>query len=396
MVRAKPLALLLLLLLAACTPIQAPAAPADAELPPVPAPVLATEAIPDVLVDEAVSLAGEWRMQQVAQFTPDMAEPDFDDSGWPTVSAPARWADQGLGELTSTGAVVVYRRMVDLPAAWADAAPGIGISAWFNPYGSQLFVNGQKLEPLRTPFAPYADVTDQVAPGGTAQVTVVAQYDGLLEYADALPPRIGPLGTRAVVAVEQSDGAFATPTGEATYTLYAPQTDGALPALLLFATGSHGLAELGAWADTATDLARSGYVAAAVALPSVTTEGIQAALELVAADPRVDPAALYVWGADEAATTVAAAAGLPVRGVIVLGPPMWNKLPDVGDKPVLLMAAAEERGGMVVNQLAKLAGPLGDQATLVTLPGEGHGLFLLTNAWNDVRAALLGWLAAHP
>ena len=55
---------------------------------------------------------------------------------------------------------------------------------------------------------------------------------------------------------------------------------------------------------------------------------------------------------------------------------MLQKLPDLGGRPLLLMATAKDRGGLIVNQLKKLAGPLGESAQVVELPGDGHGTFV--------------------
>ena len=64
--------------------------------------------------------------------------------------------------------MVVYRRQVDVPAEWAGQP--IGISAWADPFGTQVLVNGQRVEPLRTPFAPYGDITALVTPGSPATI----------------------------------------------------------------------------------------------------------------------------------------------------------------------------------------------------------------------------------
>ena len=84
--------------------------------------------IPDVVEEGGVPLVGQWRYQVVPEFTPEVAAPEFDDSGWVTVQAPAPWPDQGMGDRVGAGDVVVYRRQVDVPAEWAGQP--IGISAW--------------------------------------------------------------------------------------------------------------------------------------------------------------------------------------------------------------------------------------------------------------------------
>jgi dienelactone hydrolase len=375
-----------------CAPITPPATPPPPSTSP---PVLPSQVeIPDVGEKGAVPLTGDWRYQVVPMFTPELAAPEFDDGAWATVQAPAPWPEQGLGDRVGAGDVVVYRRQVDVPPAWAGQP--IGISAWANPFGAQVFVNGQRVEPLRTPFAPYGDITALITPGSPATIALVTQFDGALAYADAGAPRLGPLGTRKVAEVLREQGGFPTPDGDAEYTLARPGgIPGPLPTLLLTASGSHGMAEMTAWADVADDLARAGYATVAIAPPAQNQAALQAALDFLKQQSFVDPGRLYVYAVDQAAVdALAVAAAEPaIRGLIVLSPPMLQKLPDLGGRPLLLMATAKDRGGLIVNQLKKLAGPLGANAQVVELPGDGHGTFVLTNVWNAVRQAVLEWLA---
>lgn len=392
--------------LAGCQPIAVPAASTTTTAPetaptttvaltPTPEPIILEQAqIADVVEEGSLPLAGSWRFAKVPSFTPDIAAPGYDDSSWVTVDAPARWTDQGLGADVGTGAVVVYRRTIDAPADWAGQP--IGISAWFNPYATQVFVNGERVEPLRTPFAPYGDVSTLIKPGAPNTITVVTQYDGLLDYRDAGAARIGPIGTRPVTQVVHDEGSFATAKGDAPYVLIHPTTTTRLPALLLVASGSHGMAELDTWFDTADDLARRGFVSMAAALPTQTADAVEAAVAALRQSPLVDPQAIYLFGVEDAAKGAldfaASDAGADVRGVILLSPPMLQKLPNLGDRPLLLMAAEKYRGGLVLNQLRKLAAPLGAPAQVIALPGDGNGTFLLTNIWNAVRDAVTGWL----
>jgi hypothetical protein len=39
-----------------------------------------------------------------------------------------------------------------------------------------------------------------------------------------------------------------------------------------------------------------------------------------------------------------------------------------------------------------MAEKAGKGAQVVALPGEGHGTFIFTNTWNQLRSAVLGWL----
>jgi hypothetical protein len=384
----------LLFVLAACTSVQAPATVPGVEPTPSP-PLLAQEEIVDVALDGALLLSGPWRFKEVTMFDPQMAAVAFDDSAWEIAHAPARWEAQGLGHLVGTGAVVVYRRTLDLPVAWAGQP--IGVSAWFNPYAAQVFVNGVKVEPLRIPFAPYADITELVTPGEPATIAVVTLYDGVLDYTDAAAARLGPLATRRVTRVTHTEGTFSTAEGEAAYTLVRPQSDAALPALALIATGSHGLAEVAAWLDTADDLARASYISMIVALPRQTPAGVEAAIAELAAQPGVDPARIFLFAIDQPAIAAldAASQSPAVSGIILLSPPVLQRLPDLGERPLLLMAAQKDRGGLILGQLQKLAAPLEAHAQVVALPGDGHGTYLLTSVWNAVRDNVLAWLTLH-
>ena len=161
-----------------------------------------------------MSLTGEWRHQVVSMFTPEMAGPEFDDRLGDRAGARSL-PDQGMGDRVEAGDVVVYRRQVDVPAEWA-ASPSA--SAPGNP-GTQVLVNGQRVEPLRTPFAPYGDITALVTPGSPATIALVTQFNrrvGIRRCRRAAP---GPLGTRYVTEVLREVGIFATPDGDGQYTL---------------------------------------------------------------------------------------------------------------------------------------------------------------------------------
>ena len=157
------------------------------------------------------------------------------------------------------------------------------------------------------------------------------------------------------------------------------------------------MAEMTTWADVADDLARAGYATVAIAPPAQNQAAVQAAIDFLKQQDFVDPERLYVYAVDQAAANaLAVAAGEPaIQGLIALSPPMLQKLPDLGGRPLLLMATAKDRGGLIVNQLKKLAGPLGESAQVVELPGDGHGTFVFTNVWNPLRQAVLKWLAGR-
>ena len=132
------------------------------------------------------------------------------------------------------------------------------------------------------------------------------------------------------------------------------------------------MAEMTTWADVADDLARAGYATVAIAPPAQNQAAVQAA-DFLEQQDFVDPdAPLRVRsrsgcrrctgrgghraGHSGADRLVAADAG--------------QKLPDLGGRPLRPMATAKDRGGLIVNQTQKLAGPLGESAQVVELPGD--------------------------
>lgn len=368
--------------------------PSNDLTPALPTPLVLTsgqEAIPDVSLDDAISLIGRWRTRRVELFSEEMAQPGFDDSDWEEVEAPATWDAQGMAELIGEAAVVVYRRQIEVPAAWQGKR--VGISAWFNPYSSQVFVNGQRVEPERKPFAPFADVSDLLRYGQTNTVAVTTIYDGYLEMAEVGPPRIGLLTERPVTRILHEDVTIATPDGDAEATLIRPAAGRDLPALVLIATGSHGLPEKATWFDFAEDLARQGYICLALALPVQRPTGALAAVEYLRSLTFVNPKQIVLFGADEGARTamLAAAQDEQIRGMILLSP-LIEEVTELGDRPTLILASRKDRRGLVLEQAQAIAGQIQGPHQLIALPGDGHGTFVFTNAWNAARQAVLGWL----
>ncbi|MCS7220427.1 MAG: hypothetical protein RML36_01015 [Anaerolineae bacterium] len=349
------------------------------------------EMISDVNLNEAISLAGRWRSRPVELFNEEMAQPGFDDSEWAEVDAPAAWDAQGMADLTGKAAVVVYRRQVEVPAVWQGKR--VGISAWFNPHSSQVFVNGQRVEPERKPFAPFADVSVLLRYGQMNTLAVTTIYDGYFEMAEAGPPRIGLITERPVTRVLHEDVTIATPDGSAEATLIRPAVSQGLPALILIATGSHGLPEKTAWFDFADDLARQGYVCLALALPVQRPAGALAAVEYLRSLTWVNPRQIVLFGADEGAKTAMRAAeqDVQIRGVILLSPPMQEPI-GLGHRPVLILASREDRRGLVLEQAQAIAEQVQGPYQLVALPGDGHGTFVFTSAWNAARRAVMEWL----
>jgi len=381
--------LLLVIIMASCASGPPP------QITPAPSVPLGREAIVDVSLDEAIYLAGRWRYRQVEFFTEQMAQPGFDDSQWAEVDAPATWAAQGLGALTGESALVVYRRQVEVPVAWQGKS--VGISAWFNPYASQVFVNGARIEPARKPFAPYADVSTWLRYGEPNTIVVTTLYDGIFEAAETGPPRIGLLTERLVTRVLHEDVTISTEEGDADATIIRPAARHDLPGLILIATGAHGLPEKTTWFDLADDLARQGYFCLALALPVQRPSGVIAAVDYMRSQPWIDPERIVLFGADEGARTavLAATQDTRIRGVILLSAPQVDEVADLGSRPILLMASRKDRHGFVLEQAQNMAQQVQGPHQVVALPGDGHGTFVFTNAWNAARQALLKWLAEY-
>ncbi len=395
---------LIVFLFTGCGNVTAPSttvsiAPTDTPVPtviPTNTPVLlqpGQESIQDVMLDGAVNLSGKWRMSKVEIFKADMTQPEFDDSHWAEVDMPASWDKQGMADLVGSGTIVLYRRKIQVPENWRDKP--VGIAAWFNPYGSQVYVNGQRIDSLRKGFGPYAEISSFVQFGKENTIAVSTQYDGYLELAESGPARIGLIGERAVTKVVHEEVSINIPTGKADSVLIRPAEKKGLPALLLLATGSHGMAEVTSWLDIADDLARQGYASLAVGLPQLKPEGITASLKYLRGLDFVDPKKLIVYAVDQFSEPAVQAviADSEVAGLIILSSPqVIDEISQLSGRPVLLLASRGDRQGMILEQTQTMAKAIGQSAQVVTLPGEGHGTFIFTNTWNALRSATLEWI----
>jgi dienelactone hydrolase len=363
--------------------------------PPLPTLAPGQEAILDVSLEDAISLAGQWRYSKVDLFNPEMTLPEYDDSAWDETYAPASWEEQGMGEWIGSGTVVIYRRRIEIPESWKNAK--IGISAWFNPFGSSVFVNGVRAEPERKPFAPYADVSEILLYGQSNTLAVTVMDDGYLEFAEAGAPRIGRLEMRSVTQILHEDHAIHTEEGEAAATLIRPAERKNLPAMVLVATGSHGLAEREPWFDLADDFARQGYASLVLALPIQKADGVLAGVEYLRSIPEVDPQKVIVFGVDQAAPAVVGAAiqDPSIRGVILLSAMIVEEIGQLENCPVLFLASEGDRRGYVLEQAKTMAQQVKGPTQVIALPGEGHGTFLFSNVWNPLRKALLEWLSEN-
>ncbi|MGA2380766.1 MAG: hypothetical protein ABSG85_15820, partial [Spirochaetia bacterium] len=153
-----------------------------------------TVSIIAVVRETAIDLNSAWRYKVVSQVDDSLFAPETEDSAWPTTQAPARWTDQGIerGDLT----VAVYRRTVKVPAAWQGKA--IGISAWFYPGSSMVYVNGHAVDPQGSLFALIADVSGLLRYGQDNLIAVSTTQDGIREAAQMDPPLLGPVGQKLV------------------------------------------------------------------------------------------------------------------------------------------------------------------------------------------------------
>ena len=389
-------AALVTLLAGSCAPAATPS--------PTPTPLILAEgqeAITDVSLTDAIALTGLWRFRQVEMFSQEMAGLDYDDSDWGEVQAPDSWSEQGLGDWVGQAKVVVYSRQVQVPADW-EGKP-IGISAWFNPHDSLVFVNGQRVEPVRKPFAPYADVSELLKYGQANTIAVTTLYDGMFEMAETGPARLGPIYMRPVPQVLQEDVMIPAEGGEADATLVRPAlalsgAEGAgqgLPALVFISTGSHGLGEKTEWLELATDLARQGYVSLPVALKIQEPQGALAAVNYLRSLSFVDPTRIVLVGADRGGETVilAAVQDAQIAGVVVISGPQVDEVAQLGNRSALFLAAEGDQRGRVLDQAEAMANLAQGPHQLIALPGDGHGTYVLTNAWNATRRALVETLA---
>lgn len=368
-------------LLAACA--SGPAAPT---LVPVQAEA-GQELLPGVSESAAISLTGKWRAQKVSAFSDELAAPDFDDSSWKEVSAPASWTEQGFGDLEGTPTVVVYRTKVDVPSAWKGKV--VGISAWFNPFNGRLFVNGRPVEPVRKPFAAYADVSSLLKYGQSNTIAVTTMYEGYSEFTQAGPPRLGLTDQIPVTAIAHEEMEIAG--NKATF--IHPKQTGAYPVILFNFTGSHFMAERESWYDMGDDLARAGIASLALALDKQQVESVQAAIEFLRKSEFVDSQKIFLLGGGQGAPTMfdAAQKDPAVAGLILISAPPLKGLDQLAPRPVLLVASQGEQHGLILEQAQQSAKGVAN-ARVITLPGEGSGTFIFTSVWSQVRRMLMDFV----
>jgi len=374
---------LLSTLLASC----APGAPAPTLLPVEAA--AGEELLPGVSESAAISLAGRWRAQNVEVFSDELVAPDFDDSTWTEVTAPAAWSKQGFGELEGTPGMVVYRIKVEIPRPWKGQA--VGISAWFNLFNGRVFVNGTAAEPVRKPFEAYADVSELLKYGESNTIAVTTMYEGYSEFTESGGPRIGLIDQIAVTAIQHEETEIVGNKA----TLIHPKTEGTYPVIVFNFTGSHFMAEREAWYDMGDDLARAGIASLALALGNQRVEDIQVALEYLRQSGWVDEQKIFLLGGGQGAPTMldVALQDPAIAGLILISAPPVKNLNQLAFRPVLFIASQGEQHGLILAQAQESAKGV-TNTKVVALPGEGSGTFIFTSVWSQVRQALIDFVQA--
>jgi predicted esterase len=361
-----------------------------------PAPTLAPvqeasgqELLPGVSESAAISLVGKWQAQEVDAFSDQLAAPDFDDSPWSEVTAPDSWTEQGFEHLEGTPSIVVYRIKVDVPRAWKGKA--VGVSAWFNPFNGRVFVNGTPVEPVRKPFAAYADVSELLKYGNSNTIAVTTMYEGYSEFTQGGLPRIGLIDQIPVTAIQHEEIEIAG--NKATF--IHPKQAGVYPVVVFNSTGSHFMAEREPWFDMGDDLARQGIASLALALDNQDVGSVQAALEYLRTTGLVDPQQIILLGGGQGAPTMfdAALNDPTIAGLILISAPTIKNLDRLGSRPVLLVASQAEQHGLILEQ-AQESATGATNAQVLVLPGEGGGTFIFTTVWSQIRRVLMDFVQA--
>ncbi|HSJ86247.1 MAG TPA: hypothetical protein VK909_03485, partial [Anaerolineales bacterium] len=345
--------------------------------------------IPAVSESAAISLVGKWRAQHVEAFNDQFVAPDFDDSAWTEVTAPASWAEQGFGDLEGTPGLVVYRTKLNVPRSWKGKA--VGVSAWFNPFNGRVFVNGTAVEPVRKPFVPYADVSKLLQYGESNTVAVTTMYEGYSEFAQGGPPRLGLIDQIAVTAIQHEE----VDINGNKATFIRPKQEGDYPIIIFNFTGSHFMAEREAWYDMGNDLARAGIASLALALGDQKVESVQVALEYLRETGFANEEKIFLLGGGQGAPTMldVALQDPMIAGLILISAPPVKNLEQLDSRPVLFIASQGEQHGLILEQAQQSAAGI-TNAQVVTLPGEGSGTFIFSSVWSQVRRALIDFVQA--
>lgn len=355
--------------------------------------VSADEVMTAVARDGAVDLSGEWRYKVVPQVEESLFLPSTDDGAWPVTLAPARWAAQGIDR--DTTAAVVYRRTFDVPPEWQGKA--IGISAWFQPDGSLVYVNGEEVDPEGPVNALYADVSSLLQYGRKNLIVVSAAGDGIRELAEAGPPLVGPIGEKLLTKVVRTDVSIPTGGQPLRANLIFPEGRGRLPVVVFAATGHADYSLKDDWLALNDDLARLGYVSLAVAFAKFTPTEYEAVFRYVGGLGMADARRIAMVGAMKATrpTLLSALGNGDVRAIVLVSSARIAEVSQVGERPVLFVCSEKESSVPALSAAKEMSDSLTGPRDILVLPGRVSGVTILDANWNRFRAALRDWLAKY-
>jgi len=345
--------------------------------------------------EAVLDLSGLWRVETVTRLDEDLYAAGYDDATWREVTAPARWAEQeiepGSGILPT---VAVYRRAFEALSDWQGQA--IGLAAWFTPQHSRVALNGVELAPLGDAPWLYAEISDLIRYDVPNVIAVTAQFDGTYESILPNPPRVGPLGEWALPAVLDVPVTLQVAGTSYDATLYTGDAGQPRPGVLMVGTGSHGLAFTEPYLPLARELAYAGYAVLPLALETQSVETIRGALAALRGLEQVDGEQVAIVGAVESADAalLQAAEDSAPQTLITLSA-RQRDLPATIKTPVLLIATTQDALGPTNVYAERIAASLAGPSEILVLPGKQSGLSILEAHWNDVRRAVLDWLAIY-
>ncbi len=349
------------------------------------------ESITDVSFINAIDLSGEWRFKKIEFIDQSMIQPEYNDSSWPTVQVPATWDKQGIEWGAWDIPLVLYRRIITIPAEWEGKL--IGISCWFSKQ-SVVYVNGVRVEPKGPLFARYGDVSKILRYGKANYIAVTALNEGKLVLAESGSPRLGILEKRLVTKVLREDITIPADDRKINATLFRPTDLKGLPGLILVATAHYGWGVTEPWFDFADELARKGYASLILGATTPRLEYIPNAIDYLSMLDFIDPARIGVIGADEAAklSIVAASQDPRIKTVISLSSPRIKFNDKVSLCPVLLIVSENDTSAMIYAK--KISKELSEPPELLVFKGKAHGITFIEEK-SITRQAILDWLKKY-
>ncbi len=134
--------------------------------------------------EKGLSLNGDWK------FAPDppidFFRPEFDDSGWGTISVPSHWILQGF---QSEGGVGGYRRLIEIPPRWMDRRIKVRFEGVYS--GAEVWLNGRRVGSHEGGFTPFeVNVSEAAVSGRNLLAVRVTEHtrsrslDSMSLYAD--------------------------------------------------------------------------------------------------------------------------------------------------------------------------------------------------------------------